>query len=81
MMTHCIAGEEQGLWVGGYEAVNGIWRWDGLYKGGLTRNGWQAGEPSNKKQEDCMAVVSSRLLWSDKVCGTRLKYICEKRAV
>ena len=75
-----FSGEEQGLLVGGHKAVNGIWKWDGLYKGFLTRNGWVQGQPSNRVDENCMAVSSSRLLWSDRVYSARFKYICEKFA-
>lgn len=67
------------LWIDAHEPLRGIWKWDGLYKGYISTDGWGPGQPSNYQgKEDCMSLYVTTK-WNDAPCNDRYRYICEKR--
>jgi len=68
-----------GNWWLGYtdQTTEGLWSWDDFMGQGFVN--WNAGEPNNQNNEDCLEHWSGYGVakWNDSNCNNSFKYVCE----
>nr|XP_046274501.1 galactose-specific lectin nattectin-like [Scatophagus argus] len=78
-LAHKFSPHAGAVWTGGNDAVEeNTWRWsDGSP---FSYHKWNAGEPNNVGNEDCMEMYLRVLAFNDVKCDKMMPYICAKDA-
>ncbi|XP_018918688.1 galactose-specific lectin nattectin-like isoform X1 [Cyprinus carpio] len=71
-----LVSSSKSFWIGGYDAVSeGTWFWSDGSK--MNFRLWNAGEPNNKFDEDCIETnFGGEGNWNDKPCIYQLPFVC-----